>query len=416
MERIPGIHRVRGWAEECRAGFRHLPVLRSDPEIRRRWLRHAWLTWVGVLVATILAAQALPPALDAGLRAVFPEVTVEKKILGLVPHRGKETNPLVPFLKWGLISGAWLAIAGAGALFTARRLSAAVEGEGVSAARPGAATVPNDVPAREGIGPDRRYAIDQELGRGGMGVVYRATDRVLERPVALKELPAFAATDAVLAQRFRQEAKALARLTHPNIVQVYDLVEDGSRLWMALELIEGGDVSSAIGERGRLPASEVARIGIQMAAGLGYAHGKGVIHRDVKPANVLVTADGLAKLADFGIARLIGSAGHTAPGQVYGSPHYLSPEQASGGAADERSDVYSMGAALFEMLTGEPPFVGEALAILSQHISREVPSIRGRAGDVPAGLEDVVLRMLAKRPEDRPRDMAEAARLLEPFA
>ena len=153
-----------------------------------------------------------------------------------------------------------------------------------------------------------------------------------------------------------------------------------------------------------------------MAAGLGYAHGKGVIHRDVKPANVLVTKDGLAKIADFGIARLVGSAGSTVPGQVYGSPHYLSPEQAAGRTADARSDVYSMGAALFEMLTGEPPFIGEALAILAQHISEEVPSIRRSAADVPAGLEDVVLRMLAKSPEDRPRDMAETARLLEPFA
>jgi len=414
-ERVPGSRRVRGWVDECREGAGRLPALRSDPAVRRRLLRSAWLPWTGILLAALLAVQAFPPALDAGLRAVFPEVTVRKKILGLVPHNDKETNPLVPFTKWGLLAGAWLGIAGAGALVTARKLAIAAQARDGLDTWVGPAATRTQPSVHEGLGPDLRYEIEHELGRGGMGVVYRATDRVLERSVALKELPAFAAMDVALTQRFRQEAKALARLTHPNIVQVYDLVEDGSRLWMALELVEGGDVSSSIRERGRLPANEVARIGVQMAAGLGYAHGKGVIHRDVKPANVLVTKDGLAKIADFGIARLVGSAGSTVPGQVYGSPHYLSPEQAAGGTADARSDVYSMGAALFEMLTGEPPFVGEALSILSQHIASEVPSIRRTGADVPDGLEEVVFRMLAKSPGDRPCDMAETAHLLQPF-
>jgi hypothetical protein len=406
--RAPGVDRLPERWREIREGARRASALRA-PDVRRRWLRAMRVPGAALVVAGVLAVQALPPALDAGLRAVVPEVTVKKKLLGLVPHEQKRTNPLVPLAKWGLLATAWIGLAGAGAVVAARRLERAATGAD------GEGTATRVLPRADAASAEHRYVIDRELGRGGMGVVYRATDTVLERDVALKELPAIAATDAVLAQRFRQEAKALARLTHPHIVQVYDLVEQDGRLWMALELVEGGDVLSSIEERGRLPAGEAVRIAVQMADGLGFAHGKGVIHRDVKPANVLLTDDGGAKIADFGIARLVGSAGHTMPGHVCGSPYYLSPEQVAGRPADARSDIYSLGATLFEMLTGQPPFTGEPMAILSQHASSEVPSLRDFAPDLPAGLEDEVRRLLAKRPEDRPGDMRDVAYRLRPF-
>ena len=178
--------------------------------------------------------------------------------------------------------------------------------------------------------PSGRYTLQEELGRGAMGVVYAAMDRVLDRAVAVKEFSPSVVSDPQLMERFEREARSLARLTHPNIVQVYDLLEETDRLWMVIELVEGGDAATLLSRRGRLDPVETARIGAQVAEGLAYAHGRGVVHRDVKPANVLLTRDGTAKVADFGIAKMLGSGQETVAGTVFGSPSYMSPEQASG--------------------------------------------------------------------------------------
>jgi serine/threonine-protein kinase len=236
---------------------------------------------------------------------------------------------------------------------------------------------------------------------------------VLERDVALKEISTAGIADGAAVQRFRREAQALARLTHSNIVQVYDLVESAERLWMVMELVEGESLASILEREGRLPAEEAARIGLQVARGLSFAHRRGVIHRDVKPSNVLVTRDGTAKVADFGVARMTDTGTGTLPGQVIGSPHYLSPEQASGREADERSDVYSMGVMMFEMLSGRRPFEGDLMSLLSQHLTQPPPPIGGNAAS--DDLETVVRRMLEKQPSNRPADMDETGRLLGSF-
>ncbi len=262
------------------------------------------------------------------------------------------------------------------------------------------------------VGSGGRYRLDNEVGRGGMGVVYQALDTALERTVALKELPLHLTARPELARRFRQEARLLARLSHPNIVQVYDLIEDGNRLWIAMEFVEGGTLADAIERAGTLAPTNAVRLGRQLAAGLGFAHEQGVIHRDVKPINVLLTSDGVPKLTDFGLAKLLESSVHTQEGSLLGSARYMSPEQAAGRAADGRSDVYSLGVTFYEMLCGRAPFEGETASVLAQHLSQDPTPLRERAPDVPPDLEALVMRMLAKDPRERPADPGGVARAL----
>lgn len=257
------------------------------------------------------------------------------------------------------------------------------------------------------VGPGGRYHSRRELGRGGMGVVYHALDTVLQREVALKELPHHVGGRGDLAERFRQEARVLAKLAHPNIVQVHDLLEEDGRVWIALEYVAGGTVADAMRYAGgALGWQEVVRIGEQIAEGLAFAHAQGVIHRDVKPLNILLTdtRPSLAKITDFGLARLVESTEHTVPGSLLGSARYMSPEQVAGKKADARSDLYAFGITLFEMLTGRVPFDGEFAAVLGRHANEAVPDVRTIVPDVPPALATLVASMVAKAPEDRPQD------------
>jgi serine/threonine protein kinase len=238
-----------------------------------------------------------------------------------------------------------------------------------------------------------------------MGIVHQALDTALDRTVALKELPLHLTARADLARRFRQEARLLARLSHSNIVQVYDLIDDGNRLWIAMEFIDGGTLADAIERSGALAPMDAVRLGGQLAAGLGFAHAQGVIHRDIKPINVLITRDGIPKLTDFGLAKLLESSVHTQAGSLLGSARYMSPEQAAGGASDERSDVYSLGVTFYEMLSGRTPFEGETASVLAQHLSQEPLPLGELVRDLPADFEALVMRMLEKDPERRPGDL-----------
>lgn len=261
------------------------------------------------------------------------------------------------------------------------------------------------------IGVRGRYKLEQEIARGGMGVVWRGFDTVLERAVAVKELPA--TTDPGLRDRFRQEALALARLSHPHVVQVYDFVEEeDERLYMAMELVEGGDLETLI--RDRPPSlARALEIGRQVATGLGFAHKRGIVHRDVKPMNILLTKEGLAKVTDFGLARLTEATMHTVEGAVMGSPRYMSPEQAAGKVADARSDVYAFGATLFHLVTGRPPFDGDTASVLAQHITQPPPAPSSINPQIRRELDILMARMLAKDPATRPSDLDElAAQLL----
>ena len=206
-----------------------------------------------------------------------------------------------------------------------------------------------------------RYEILGKLGEGAMGVVYRARDTAIGRVVALKMLSAELGEDDELHQRFRREAEAVGRLNHPNVVTVYDLGQASNQLYMAMELLEGDDLRWLIEERVDIPLADRVRILAQICDGLGYAHAKGVVHRDVKPANILVTGRGIVKILDFGLARVATRQTITRKGMILGTPDYMAPEQAMGNAVDRRSDVFSAGSCFYEFLGGEKPFKGKTL-------------------------------------------------------
>ncbi|MFW6023913.1 MAG: serine/threonine-protein kinase, partial [Myxococcota bacterium] len=258
-------------------------------------------------------------------------------------------------------------------------------------------------------GPGGRYQIDEELGRGAMGVVYRARDTVLEREVALKELPSRLVRERSLAERFRIEARALAKLTHPGIVQVYDLVENDEGMWIAMELVSGGSLDAPL-EQGSPPLGEALRLGAEMADALAHAHSQGVVHRDFKPHNVLLTPEGRPKITDFGLAKVAREGPKlTQVGAIMGSPAYMSPEQAAGGDIDHRADAYAFGATLYQMLVGRCPFEGNTASILAAHITQPAPDPGDFGVELPAALRTLLASLLAKEPADRPNDLAVVA-------
>lgn len=262
-----------------------------------------------------------------------------------------------------------------------------------------------------------RYMIAGTLGQGAMGITHRARDKILERDVALKELHPRLAENADFVSRFRQEAKVLARLTHPGIVQVYDFIEEGGKVWIIMELVRGGELADLLGERGSLFVPETARLGLLMAEAMGYAHARGVVHRDFKPSNVMLTAGGIPKITDFGLAVIARAWTGVGAGEVAGSPYYMSPEQASGARADSRSDVYSMGAVLYQMLSGKVPFDGEGCdTVMNSHLRSDPVPLKRVLTDIPDELDSLILSMLAKDPDERVQDMTAVATVLKKFA
>lgn len=247
-----------------------------------------------------------------------------------------------------------------------------------------------------------RYQLEELLGSGAMGEVWRAADRVLGRPVAIKLLKAADTTDI---ERFRMEAQTTARLNHPHVVGVYDFGSDQGRLHLVMELVDGWTLARERSQRGSLAAREAAGIAAQVAQGLSAAHQQGVIHRDIKPANVMLTTDRTVKITDFGIARFTDDSAGTASatGKILGTADYLAPERALGRPAQPASDVYSLGCVLYELLTGRPPFSGTtSLAVVQQHVDTAPPPPHRLSAAIPRPLSDYVLRLLAKDPERRP--------------
>lgn len=247
-----------------------------------------------------------------------------------------------------------------------------------------------------------RYRIKSELGRGGMGIVHLAEDANLQRDVALKELPAVFMASEMMAERFRIEARALARLSHPGIVQVYDLIETGEGSFMAMEFVRGGPLDEYL--NGKLPLSldEFRRLAPPIARALQHAHDAGVIHRDLKPANILISEDGEPKITDFGLAKMHEGPKLTQAFTIMGSPAYMSPEQASGEVADARSDIYSLGCTFFEMVTGRLPFESSGPQLLLAHLHEEPPRVSELRPEIPTGLATLLDKMLAKSPDERP--------------
>jgi serine/threonine-protein kinase len=250
---------------------------------------------------------------------------------------------------------------------------------------------------------DERYEIMGQLGGGGMGVVYRAHDRFLDEVVALKVLRPEVARSEAMARRFRSEIKLARKVTHPNVCRIHEYGEDGDLRFISMELLEGIDLKHLLRRRGPLPAADAYDIALQVAEGLQAIHNMGIVHRDLKTANIMVDPRGVVRLMDFGIAKEVHSdSGLTATGFVVGTPTYMSPEQARGRPLDARSDVYSLGVVIYEMFTGEAPFRGETpMSVILKHIEEPPPLAGGAAAALPSLLAAVLRRALAKEPEDR---------------
>ena len=247
-----------------------------------------------------------------------------------------------------------------------------------------------------------RYELEELVGTGGMSSVYRAHDRLLERHVALKILHESHLADAETIERFRREARAVAQLSHPNIVTVIDRGEDGGRQFIVFEYIAGENLKQVVERTGPLPVRQVLELAIQIGRGLAFAHSAGLIHRDVKPQNVLLNGDGEAKVTDFGIARSLDVEGVTRTGTVMGTSNYIAPEQATGRPVDAQTDVYALGVVVFELLTGRVPFEGDNfVAVAMRHVSETPPSVLELRPDTPIRLANAVDRALEKAPEYR---------------
>ena len=258
-----------------------------------------------------------------------------------------------------------------------------------------------------------RYELEELVGSGGMSNVFRAHDRLLERTVALKILHEQYTRDEDYVERFRREARAVAQLTHPNIVTVIDRGEQDGRQFIVFEYVDGQNLKD-LSARGPLDPREAIRLALQVAHALSFAHDRGLVHRDVKPQNVLLNDDGQAKVTDFGIARSLDVHGVTQTGTVLGTSDYIAPEQARGQKVDPKTDIYSLGAVLYELLTGEVPFSGDNfVAVAMRHVSEPAPSVLPHRPDCPLRLDRAIQRAMAKDPADRFASMGEFCAELE---
>ena len=253
-----------------------------------------------------------------------------------------------------------------------------------------------------------RYRLEAKLGSGGMSTVYLARDETLDRPVAVKVMHREMSEQEDQLQRFRQEARAVAKLTHPNVVSVIDAGEDGGHPYIVFEYVKGETLKQRISRVGALDTQEAIAYAIEVARGLGVAHGRNMVHRDIKPQNVLIDEEGRAKLTDFGISRQLEQDGVTATGRVLGTTDYVAPEQAMGKEVDPRSDLYSLGVVLYEMLIGQVPFHADSqVGVAMKHVNEELPDVQRRRPEASAAVALVVERATAKNPSERYQTVAE---------
>lgn len=264
-----------------------------------------------------------------------------------------------------------------------------------------------------------RYELHRRIARGGMADVFLARDQLLGRPVAIKVLFAEYANDQTFVERFRREAQSAANLNHPNIVAIYDWGEEAGTYYIVMEYVEGQSLAQILRREGRLSPEQVTRIGLDVSSALGFAHEGGVVHRDIKPGNVLVSPKGEMKVADFGIAQALSAgveANLTQTGSVMGTATYFSPEQAQGLKVDERTDLYSLGVLMYEMLIGSPPFSGETpVAIAYKHVTEPCPPVTSHGIDIPAPLAAIITKLLAKDPSHRYHSAAALHKDLDRF-
>ena len=263
---------------------------------------------------------------------------------------------------------------------------------------------------------DGRYEITELIGVGGMAEVYKGVDVIDNKPVAIKILKKEYAENEEFLRRFRNESKAIAVLSHPNIVKIYDVGFSDKLQYIVMEYIDGITLKEYIEDEKVISWKETVHFVIQILRALQHAHDKGIVHRDIKPQNIMMFSDGTIKVMDFGIAKFAREEGKTATDQAIGSVHYISPEQASGAVTDAKSDIYSVGAMMYEMLSGRKPFDSDnpvAIAVMHMHDIPERP--KAVNGDIPDGLEEIVLKAMEKAPEDRYRNTGEMIADIEKF-
>ena len=258
-----------------------------------------------------------------------------------------------------------------------------------------------------------QYRIEEELGRGGMGVVYRAVELTTAKTVALKVLFREFTLDRQQVRRFKREATALARLDHPNIVRIQGVGEDRGTHYYAMDFVEGTTLAAVLDAGERFDIERALDLAVEVASALGHAHNAGIIHRDIKPGNILIDRNGMPKLTDFGIARITYATRMTRTGDILGTPEYMSPEQGKGTPVDKPSDVYSLGVVLYELLAGKVPFEGPtALEVIKKHQYQEPENVKDLNRAVPEGLARIIMKMLAKDPNERYKSAYQAATAL----
>ncbi len=267
------------------------------------------------------------------------------------------------------------------------------------------------------LGP---YKILEPIGKGGMGAIYLAEHTTLQRQVAIKILPTESARKPELLQRFYREARAAAALDHPNIVKLYDVSQGAGTHFLVMEYVQGKNLQQVVASRGPIPYQEVVKYLVQAAEGLKHAHAKGFVHRDIKPDNIIITKEGIIKILDMGLARSLESDQDNVtkmmnPNAIYGSVDYVSPEQSIGGKVDARSDLYSLGATAFALITGRAPFQGTSAQVLVGHQLSPVPSLSKLRAAVPPGINAIVTKLLAKKPDDRFQSAEELIDALLPW-
>lgn len=460
-------HVTKGIVARFKEGMEIVPVIWGKPKVFRYWMLNARRAHLAMIVLIMLVPFILIPLVNLLLSYIFSPVT-EETLFGLI--RTKKDNPFLEYAQLMVTVLVWLAslliciylflikipdviqhsrkvvkekIAEADKTLILKPsesvllYSAATEWnvdadyekvistkmdninktvfDGIDKTL---VTMPANVAYPESIILVKtviagRYLIKKLLGKGAMGSVYLAEDERLKREIALKMLSPGLSVDEHLIARFRQEALALARLSHPNIVQVYDFFEENGFFWIAMEFVKGGELDARLKASGRLELHETLSLSKQMADALGYAHEQGVIHRDFKPANVLLTPNQNVKITDFGIAKLAQSSLHTQLNTVLGTPSYMSPEQANGETTDHRTDIYSLGIVFYQLLAGELPFKGDHRSIIAQHFLKEVPRLSEFHQDISPEIDQIIQKMLAKKPVDRYQSMLEVINRLD---
>lgn len=436
-----------------RAGpcVRQLPEVLRKPRLAALWLWSARRAQLALVVITLALASVGPMVFGTVADTILPPITKENRVLLVFKRDRTYQHPSREALYATLLSGSWVLGLGYAFMLLVNHVPATVRlGQRRGRALLAAAlenndplesaqlftaahalliadTTPGEIlitapgagsqepektmlismtkpETTRFLGNDDRYRLDKVIGSGGMGVVHAGYDTVLERPVAFKQLFAHLNNEPEQSQRFRQEATALAALNHNHIVGIYDLLDESGGFWIVMELLTGGSLGDRLHDEDPMAIAYCVDVICKIADGLGYAHSQGMVHRDVKPMNILFAENGTPKLADFGNAKIAVPSVHTQHGVTLGSPIYMSPEQAAGEPADQRSDIYSLGVTLYHLITGKVPFDGDLGAILAQHISRAPVPPNEVSDKISDELSDAVLVMLNKKPEDRFQD------------